>query len=65
MTKPIVAVGLCMLYEEAIFQIDDPVYYFLGPQWKKENMKVSLFECSAEPIQLPTHQTPTNQLLYA
>ena len=40
MTKPIVAVGLCMLYEEAMFQIDDPVYYFLGPQWKKENMKV-------------------------
>lgn len=40
MTKPPVAVGLLMLYEEGRFQLDDPVWYFLGPKWKKENLRV-------------------------
>jgi CubicO group peptidase (beta-lactamase class C family) len=40
MTKPPVAVGLLMLYEEGRYQLDDPVWYFLGSKWKKENMRV-------------------------
>lgn len=40
MTKPPVAVGLLMLYEEGRFQLDDPVWYFLGPKWKRENVRV-------------------------
>ena len=40
MTKPPVAVALLMLYEEGRFQLDDPVHYFLGPKWKKENCRV-------------------------
>ena len=40
MTKPPVAVGLLMLYEEGRFQLDDPIWYFLGERWKKENVSV-------------------------
>lgn len=40
MTKPPVAIGLLMLYEEGRFQLDDPVWHFLGSKWKKENMRV-------------------------
>lgn len=40
MTKPPVAVGLLMLYDEGRFQLDDPVWYFLGPKWKRENVRV-------------------------
>tara|TARA_B100000519_G_scaffold201402_1_gene216842 strand:- start:496 stop:1848 length:1353 start_codon:yes stop_codon:yes gene_type:complete len=40
MTKPIVSIALLMLYEEGRFQLGDPVYRFLGPKWRKENMQV-------------------------
>src|SRR5437016_560418 len=33
MTKPIVSVGLMMLYEQGRFQIDDPVHKFI-PSWR-------------------------------
>ena len=37
MTKPIVSVGLMMLYEEGKFQLNDPVYKYI-PEF--ENLKV-------------------------
>jgi CubicO group peptidase (beta-lactamase class C family) len=40
MSKPIVSVALMLLYEEGRFQLNDPVHRFLGPAWKKENMRV-------------------------
>ena len=33
MTKPITTVGLMMLYEQGLFQLDDPVHSFI-PSWK-------------------------------
>ncbi|MEM7018519.1 MAG: serine hydrolase domain-containing protein [Pseudomonadota bacterium] len=40
MSKPIVSIALMLLYEEGRFQLNEPVYYYLGPKWKKENMRV-------------------------
>ncbi len=40
MTKPIVSIALMLLYEEGRFQLNDPVYHFLGDKWRKENMTV-------------------------
>ena len=40
MTKPIVSVALMMLYEDGRFQLNDPVYHYLGSKWRKENMTV-------------------------
>jgi CubicO group peptidase (beta-lactamase class C family) len=37
MSKPITSVALMMLYEQGLFQLDDPVYAFI-PSWK--NMRV-------------------------
>lgn len=47
MTKPIVSVALMMLYEEGLFQIDDPVSKHL-PQLK--NLKVFAGGTSQEPV---------------
>ncbi|HUZ76158.1 MAG TPA: serine hydrolase domain-containing protein [Chloroflexota bacterium] len=56
MTKPIVSVGLMMLYEEGRFQLDDPVLTFI-PEW--QNLKVFVDGTAAqhqlrEPVRPPT-----------
>ena len=38
MTKPIVSIGLMMLYEEGKFQLDDPVYKYI-PEFKNLTVK--------------------------
>ena len=38
MTKPIISVGLMMLYEEGKFQLDDPVYKYI-PEFKNLTVK--------------------------
>ncbi len=40
MSKPIVSIALMTLYEEGRFQLNDPIYRYLGDQWKKDNMVV-------------------------
>lgn len=40
MTKPIATCALMTLYEQGKFQLEDPVSLYLGPKWRKENMKV-------------------------
>src|SRR5919198_4945155 len=40
MTKPIVSVGLMMLYEQGRFQLDDPVHKFT-PSWRDQKVFVS------------------------
>ena len=40
MTKPIVSVGLMMLYEQGRFQLDDPVHKFI-PSWRDQRVFVS------------------------
>ena len=40
MTKPIVSVGLMMLYEQGRFQLDDPVHRFI-PSWRDLKVFVS------------------------
>jgi CubicO group peptidase (beta-lactamase class C family) len=40
MTKPVVTIAAMILLEEGRFQLDQPVYKYLGDKWKKENMKV-------------------------
>mmetsp|Transcript_30540 Transcript_30540/g.65790 ORF Transcript_30540/g.65790 Transcript_30540/m.65790 type:complete len:450 (-) Transcript_30540:617-1966(-) len=40
MTKPITSLALMMLYEEGRFQLNDPLWLYLGKAWKKENMRV-------------------------
>src|SRR5262249_54708707 len=40
MTKPIVSVGLMMLYEQGRFQLDDPVHKFI-PSWRDQKVFVS------------------------
>jgi len=40
MTKPVVTVAAMILFEEGKFQMDEPVWKYLGDRWKKENMKV-------------------------
>jgi len=40
MTKPIVSIALMTLYEEGRFQLGDSVHRYLGPAWRKENMRV-------------------------
>jgi CubicO group peptidase (beta-lactamase class C family) len=39
MTKPIVSVGLMMLWEQGLFQLDDPVHKFI-PSWKDQRVFV-------------------------
>ena len=43
MTKPLVAVGLLILYEEGRYQLDEPVWHFLGAAWKKVRQRELLF----------------------
>ena len=40
MTKPIATCALMTLYEQGKFNLEDPVHFFLGEKWRKENMKV-------------------------
>ena len=40
MSKPIVSIALMTLYEEGRFQLNEPIYRYLGDQWKKDNMVV-------------------------
>ena len=40
MTKPIVSIALLQLYEEGCFQLGDPLHQYLGPKWRKENLRV-------------------------
>ena len=40
MTKPIVSIGLMLLYEEGRFQLTDPVHAYLGPAWHPREMHV-------------------------
>ena len=40
MTKPIVSVACMQMYEEGRFLLTDPLHLYLGPAWKKQNMKV-------------------------
>jgi CubicO group peptidase (beta-lactamase class C family) len=40
MTKPVVSLAVMLLFEEGKFQLSEPVWKFLGPKWKKQNMKV-------------------------
>ena len=40
MTKPITSVGLMMLYEQGLFQLDDPVHKFI-PSWANLRVFVS------------------------
>ena len=40
MTKPIVSVGLMMLYEQGRFQLDDPVHKFI-PSWRDQRVFAS------------------------
>jgi CubicO group peptidase (beta-lactamase class C family) len=40
MSKCITSVALMQLYEQGKFLLNHPVYLYLGPKWKKTNMKV-------------------------
>jgi CubicO group peptidase (beta-lactamase class C family) len=40
MTKPVVTCAVMALFERGLFQLNQPVYLFLGDKWKKENMMV-------------------------
>ena len=40
MTKPITTTALMTLYEEGKFQLEDPIHFYLGDAWRKENMNV-------------------------
>eukprot|EP01043_Picozoa_sp_COSAG02_P068677 COSAG02_NODE_11490_length_1714_cov_1.388235_1_plen_104_part_10 len=40
MTKPITTTALMTLYEEGKFQLEDPIHFYLGDRWRKENMQV-------------------------
>ena len=40
MTKPITTTALMTLYEEGKFQLEDPIHFYLGERWRKENMQV-------------------------
>jgi len=40
MTKPIVSLAVLLLFEEGRFQLNEPVWKFLGEKWKKQNMTV-------------------------
>ncbi len=45
MTKPLTAVGLMMLYEQGLFRLEDPVWWYL-PEFK--DMKVAVEETDAK-----------------
>jgi CubicO group peptidase (beta-lactamase class C family) len=47
MTKPIATTALMMLYEQGKFQLEDPVHFYLGQRWKKENMSVFVAPATA------------------
>ena len=40
MTKPIVSLALMILFEEGKLLLSHPVHLYLGPTWKKQNMRV-------------------------
>lgn len=40
MTKPIVSLAIMQLFEQGKFLLTDPVHLYLGPTWRKENMRV-------------------------
>jgi CubicO group peptidase (beta-lactamase class C family) len=40
MTKPIVSVAILQLVEQGKLLLSDPVWKFLGPKWKKKNLRV-------------------------
>ncbi|GBG28469.1 Acyltransferase mlcH [Hondaea fermentalgiana] len=49
MTKPITSLALLMLLEEGKLTLDQPAYLYLGPKWKKDNMRV-LYKAGAETV---------------
>mmetsp|Transcript_2289 Transcript_2289/g.5278 ORF Transcript_2289/g.5278 Transcript_2289/m.5278 type:complete len:502 (+) Transcript_2289:103-1608(+) len=40
MTKPITSVALLMLLEEGKVTLEEPAHLYLGPKWKKQNLRV-------------------------
>ena len=54
MTKPITSVAVMMLYEQGLFQLDDPLYAFI-PEFKDMQVHVSGFgkDMKTEPAQTP------------
>eukprot|EP00040_Diaphanoeca_grandis_P036688 m.235517 g.235517 ORF g.235517 m.235517 type:complete len:467 (+) comp33664_c13_seq2:263-1663(+) len=70
MTKPITSVAVMMLVERGLLHLDQPVFLFLGPAWKKQNMKVvcadddSEFEPCEKSITVRMLLTHTSGLSY-
>jgi len=50
MTKPIVSMALLMLHEEGRCHIHQPVHLWLGPKWKRKNMRVYRGGSAKEPL---------------
>ena len=50
MTKPIVSLAVMLLFEEGRFQLNEPIWKFLGEKWKKQNMKVMDLTKKQDPI---------------
>ena len=54
MTKPITAVAILQLFECGKLLLSDPVHKYLGPAWKKKNMRVWDVDAPSGNERLPT-----------
>eukprot|EP00937_MAST-01D_sp_MAST-1D-sp2_P006663 g6663.t1 len=59
MTKPIVSVALMMLHEEGRFLLRQPAHLFLGPKWRKQNMRVMVGGTADAPQLVPCKRSIT------